>query len=220
MISLKNIVKTYVVWEQEIDVLKWVSLEIKEWEFVAIMWPSWSGKSTLMNIIWMLDTPTSWEYLLDGENVESLSEDDQSHIRWRKIGFVFQSYNLIPRLNITKQVALPLIYQWFNKKQREERAVQSLTKLWLWEKINTSPKELSGGQQQRVSIARAIVINPSLILADEPTGALDTKTSEEVMNIFQDLHKEWRTIVMITHEPDIAKFAERTIHIRDGNIFE
>jgi len=171
-----------------------------------------------MNIIGMLDNPTSGEYVFDGENVESVSEDDQAMIRGRKIGFVFQSYNLLPRIDLIKQVYLPLSYQGVPKAEKERRAKEALIKVGLGERLKNKPNELSGGQQQRVSIARAIAVNPALILADEPTGALDTKTSTEVMNIFHQLHEEGKTIVMITHEPDIAAHAQRTIHLLDGNI--
>ena len=218
MITLKDIRKSYTVGEQHIEVLKGVSLEIKEGEFVAIMGPSGSGKSTLMNIIGMLDNPTSGEYWLDGESVATLTDDDQSDFRGRKIGFVFQSYNLLPRIDLVSQVSLPLNYQGVSKSEQKKRSKEALEKVGLGERIHNKPNELSGGQQQRVSIARAMVTNPALILADEPTGALDTKTSIEIMNLFTQLNKEGKTIVMITHEPDIAAYAQRTIHIRDGVI--
>lgn len=220
MIKMKDIRKSYIIWEQEIEVLKWIDLEIKEWEFVAIMWPSWSWKSTLMNIIWMLDYPTSWEYILDWTTVEKLDEDEQAKIRWKKIWFVFQSYNLVPRLDVLKQISLPLMYQWESKSKRIKIAKECLDKLWIWDKAKNTPKELSWWQQQRVSIARALSVNPSIILADEPTWALDTKTSSEVMEIFKKLNEEWKTIVMITHEQEIAEHAKRVVHIRDWNIYD
>lgn len=218
MIKLSNIIKSYFLWEQTFDVLKSISLEIKSWEFVAIMWQSWAWKSTLMNIIWLLDIPTSWEYLLDNQNVESLSEKEQSSIRWRKIGFVFQMYNLLSRTPAIKQVSLPLSYQWVSRKERMERARDALVRVWLGDKLNSKPNELSGGQQQRIAIARAIVINPSIILADEPTWALDSKTWIEIMNILQSLNDEGKTIILITHEPQIAEYAQRVIRLSDGNI--
>lgn len=220
MIKMKDIKKSYIIWEQEIEVLKWINLEIKEWEFVTIMWPSWSWKSTLMNIIWMLDYPTSWEYVLDWTTVENLDEDEQAKIRWRKIWFVFQSYNLVPRLDVLKQVSLPLMYQWVSKSKRIKSAKECLDKLWILDKAKNTPKELSWWQQQRVSIARALSVNPSIILADEPTWALDTQTSSEVMEIFKKLNEEWKTIVMITHEHEIAENAKRIVHIRDWNIYD
>lgn len=215
---MKDITKTYYVGDQTINVLKGVSLEIQQGEFVAIMWPSGSGKSTMMNIIGLLDNPSSGGYILDGMNVEQYTGDEQAKIRGKKIGFVFQSYNLVPRLNLLDQVSLPLLYQWISKKERRERAKKALEQVGLGERINNRPNQLSGWQQQRVSIARAIAVNPAIILADEPTGALDSKTSAEVMDIFHELHKQGKTIIMITHEHDIASHADRTIHLRDGNI--
>jgi len=218
MIKLIDIKKSYTLWNQEIPVLNWISLDIKNWEFVAIMWQSWSGKSTLMNIIWLLDTPSSWKYILDGNNVEAISENKQSKIRWEKIGFVFQTYNLISRVPAIKQVSLPLSYQWVGKKEREKRAEEALIKVWLGDKINNKPNELSGWQQQRIAIARAFVIQPSIILADEPTGALDTKTWKEIMEILKSLNEEWKTIIIITHEPEIASYAKKIINLSDGLI--
>ena len=218
LIRFKDIIKSYVVGTQTLTVLKRVSLDIEEGEFVAIMGPSGSGKSTLMNIIGLLDNPTSGEYLLEGRDVATISGDEQSRIRGRRIGFVFQSYNLIPRLTVLKQVILPLMYQGISGRERERRAREALDKVGLAKFADNRPSELSGGQQQRVSIARALVVNPAIILADEPTGALDTKTSDEIMQIFDGLHSEGKTIIMITHSPEIATFAKRQIHIRDGNI--
>ena len=171
-----------------------------------------------MNIIWLLDTPTSGEYILDGKTLPSLGENEKAQLRSRKIWFVFQAYNLIPRIPVIDQVTLPLSYQGVSKNEQRERAIKSLEKVWLAHKINSKPNQLSWWEQQRVAIARAIIANPTLILADEPTGNLDTKTSYEIMNIFTELNKEWITIVMVTHEPDIAKFAKHEIHMRDGLI--
>ena len=220
MIKLKNIRKSYALGTQNIDVLKGISLEVKAKEFVSIMGQSGSGKSTLMNIIGLLDYPSSGEYILEGKKVENLKEDQQSEIRGRKIGFVFQSYNLLSRMSALKQVSIPLMYQGVRKEERLKRSKKSLETVGLGDKIHNKPNELSGGQQQRVAIARAIVTNPALILADEPTGALDSKTGDEVMEIFKDLNKQGKTIVVITHEKDIADKAQRVVHISDGNIKE
>lgn len=215
MLSLKNIIKTYSSWEEEVQVLKWISLDIMEGEFVAIMWPSWSGKSTLMNIIWLLDVPTSWSYILDGTPVEYLTWDQQSRFRWQKVWFIFQSYNLIPKLSALDQVMLPLAYQWISRKEREIRAVEALTKLWLEHRLDHKPNQLSWWQQQRVAIARAIVSEPAIIMADEPTWALDSITGKEVMESLKELHQEWKTILVITHDPVISSYAKRVIHIKD-----
>lgn len=203
---------------ETVHVLKGVSLHIEEGEFVAIMGPSGSGKSTLMNIIGILDVPTGGEYLLDGTSVEKLSGDEQSEFRGKKVGFIFQGYNLIPRLSATEQVMLPLSYQWVSNSDRKKRALQALARVGLAEKSNNKPNELSGGQQQRVAIARAIVGEPAIILADEPTGALDTKTGAEIIEILKSLHEEWKTIILITHDPGIAKAAGRIVKIKDGLI--
>lgn len=218
MITLENITKEYKMGDSILQVLKWINLQIDTWDFVSIMWPSWSWKSTLMNIIWMLDVPSTGKYIFDDINLSWLSEDKLAPIRWKKIWFIFQSYNLIPRMSVIKQVMLPLAYAWMNKKERWEKAKKALERVWLWEKINHKPSELSGWQQQRVSIARALAINPSMLLADEPTGALDTKTWHEIMMLLQELNKEGKTIVLITHEPEIDSFAQKHIVIKDGLI--
>ncbi len=199
--------------------LKGIDLTINEGEFVAIMGPSGSGKSTLMNIIGFLDRPTKGEYQLNGYTMGKLEDSDLALIRNEEIGFVFQQFNLLPRMSAKENVELPLIYgKTVEESERERRSLEALDKVGLSHRVNNRPNALSGGEQQRVSIARAIINNPAIILADEPTGALDTKTSEDVMAIFQDLNKEGRTIVMITHEPDIAEHAHRTIHLLDGKI--
>lgn len=218
MIELKNIIKTYKIWDNEIQVLKGIDLKINEWEFISIMGPSGSWKSTLMNIIWMLDIPSEWEYIFNGKRIDNLSDNKISDIRWKNIGFIFQNYNLIPRANVIKQVMLPLMYQWVPRKERIHIAQEVLNKVGLWDRTKNKPNELSGGQQQRVSIARALAVNPKIILADEPTWALDTKTWKEVMQLLTELNKEWKTIILITHEEEIAAFAKRHIMIRDWKI--
>ena len=218
MIQLKEIVKTYFMGNQDLTVLKWVSINIDKWDYIAIMWHSGSWKSTLMNIIGMLDIPTSWKYIFWDKNMNNYSEDERATIRWEKIWFVFQSYNLLPRMSALHQVGVPLMYQWIKWKQRDEMARKALSIVWLWDKLNNMPNELSWWQQQRVSIARAIVNNPDLILADEPTWALDSKTWEEIMNIFSDLNKQWKTIVVITHETNIAAYAKKHIKVHDWEI--
>ncbi len=218
MIKLKKITKDYKMWENIVHILRWIDLEILNWDFVSIMWPSWSGKSTLMNIIWMLDTSTSGTYTFNDIQVDWKSEDALALIRWKNIGFIFQSYNLIPRMSVIKQVMLPLAYLGYPKKDREKMALEALAKVWLSDKKNNKPNELSWGQQQRVSIARALAANPSMILADEPTWALDTKTWGEIMDLLVELNKEGKTIVLITHEHDIDKYAKKHILIKDGLI--
>ena len=222
MIEIKNIRKTYKTGDIEFEALKGVSFDIADGEFVAIMGPSGSGKSTLMHILGGLDKPTSGTYFLDGKDVSTLSDDELADIRKDKIGFVFQSFNLLPRTTVLRNVMLPLIYEGIEPKEREERAKKALLLAGLDEGhfLNLS-NQLSGGQIQRVAIARALVNNPSLILADEPTGNLDTKTSEVVLGTFQKLNRELgRTIVLITHEPDIAEHADRILFIRDGLLEE
>ena len=220
MIQLKNICKYYQVGEDRVRALDHANLHIKPREFVSIIGPSGSGKSTMMNIIGCLDIADAGEYLLDGLPIESYSENQLAKIRNEKIGFVFQQYNLIPKLTAEENVELPLIYQKVPKKERTERVKEALERVDMYKRAKHLPTELSGGQQQRVSIARAIVTRPKLILADEPTGALDSKTSKEIIDIFHELHSQGNTIVLITHDNNIAKQAQRSIHILDGQISE
>ena len=220
MIQLKDICKFYQVGEDRVRALDHANLHIYPQEFVSIIGPSGSGKSTMMNIIGCLDVADAGEYLLDGLPIESYSENQLAKIRNEKIGFVFQQYNLIPKLTAEENVELPLIYQKVPKKERVERVREALDKVNMYPRAKHLPTELSGGQQQRVSIARAIVTRPKLILADEPTGALDSKTSREIIDIFHDLHAQGNTIVLITHDNNIAKQAQRSIHILDGQISE
>ncbi len=218
MIDLRDIRKSFDIGWEILDVLKGVSLTIQDGEFVALMWPSWSGKSTLMNIVGLLDTPTSGSYLLDSLEVANLSEYDQAVIRWQKIGFIFQWYNLIPRMPVIEQVMLPLLYQNIDQKSARSIALSVLEEVWLWDKYFNKPTELSGWQQQRVCIARSIVANPTFILADEPTWALDSQTGREIMELLAKLHSQGKTIFLITHDPKIAQYADRIIHISDGLI--
>jgi putative ABC transport system ATP-binding protein len=218
VIKLTNIKKEYVTGDVITEVLKGVNLTVMKGDFIAITGRSGSGKSTLMNIIGLLDTPTSGKYILDGTAVESLSEDELSSIRSRQIGFVFQSFNLLPRSTTLENVILPSIYAGVKKKEREIRAIQILTKVGLAERINNRPNQLSGGQQQRVAIARALMNDPEVILADEPTGNLDTSSGNDVMNILKDLNRQGKTIVLITHELDIAHQAKKIIKIADGMV--
>ncbi|PID85280.1 MAG: macrolide ABC transporter ATP-binding protein [Chloroflexi bacterium] len=219
MIEMKNLTKTYEMGTQVVHALRGIDLTIEEGEFVAIMGPSGSGKSTLMNMIGCLDVPSGGTYLLDSIDVSDMSPDERSRIRNKRIGFVFQQFNLLPRTTAIKQVALPLMYGGFSRSERSERAQKALHLVGLGDRMDHKPDELSGGQQQRVAIARALSNDPSIILADEPTGALDTVTGEEILGIFKQLHKEKGiTIIMITHDPEIAQHAERTIWIRDGLI--
>ncbi|MDD2907258.1 MAG: ABC transporter ATP-binding protein [Candidatus Gracilibacteria bacterium] len=218
MIKLENIKKQYKMGENIVEVLKGVDLEIAAGDFVSIMGPSGSGKSTLMNIIGMLDIATSGKYTFNNMEITGKKEDDLSKIRGKNIGFIFQSYNLISRMPVIKQVMLPLAYQGIAKNKREKMALDALDKVGLADKKNNKPNELSGGQQQRVSIARALAINPNMILADEPTGALDTKTGEEIMLLLTKLNQEGTTIVLITHEHEIDRYAKKHILIKDGLI--
>ena len=220
MIQLKDICKFYQVGEDRVRALDHANLHIYPQEFVSIIGPSGSGKSTMMNIIGCLDVADAGEYLLDGLPIESYSENQLAKIRNEKIGFVFQQYNLIPKLTAEENVELPLIYQKVPKRERVERVREALDKVNMYPRAKHLPTELSGGQQQRVSIARAIVTRPKLILADEPTGALDSKTSREIIDIFHDLQSQGNTIVLITHDNNIAKQAQRSIHILDGQISE
>ena len=218
LIDLKNVSKSYRNGDQELQVLKDVHLEVEEGEFVAIMGPSGSGKSTLMNIIGMLDRPTSGEYYLEGEEVAKLSEKKLAKVRNQQIGFVFQQFFLLSKSNALQNVELPLIYAGVSQSKRKALAEQYLKKVELEKRMHHLPSELSGGQKQRVAIARALVNHPSIILADEPTGALDTKTGEQIMELLTELNREGKTIIMVTHEPEIAAFAKRQIVIRDGVI--
>jgi putative ABC transport system ATP-binding protein len=218
MISISHVSKIYKTGDMEVRALDDVSFEIKKGEFVAIMGPSGSGKSTLMHIIGALDKPTKGSYILDGENVENLSDDELAGIRNKKIGFVFQFFNLLPRTSALKNVELPMVYGGIKKEERENIAKKYLDLVDLTNRLGNAPNQLSGGQQQRVAIARSLVMNPSIILADEPTGNIASAQAEEIMAIFQKLNKEGHTIVMITHESDIAEHAGRIIHIRDGKI--
>ncbi|MCX7615838.1 MAG: ABC transporter ATP-binding protein [Patescibacteria group bacterium] len=221
MIECYQITKIYKNNEVETQALRGISLKIKRGEFVAVMGPSGSGKSTLMHILGCLDTPTSGQYFLNGENVSNFSDDQLSEIRLKKIGFVFQSFNLLPRATVLRNVMLPLVYAKFSKKERELIAKEALRESAFPEKFwNHYSNQLSGGMMQRVAIARALVNNPDLILADEPTGNLDTKTGEAILAAFQHLHRKGRTIILVTHEPYVAQCAERILHIRDGSIFE
>jgi putative ABC transport system ATP-binding protein len=204
--------------KQELQVLKGVSLDILRNEYVALMGPSGSGKSTLMNILGCLDSPTTGKYILNGHDVSTMPDNDLADIRNKEIGFVFQQFNLLPRLTALENVALPLVYAGISKKTRLEMAMEVLRKVDLTERSHHRPNELSGGQCQRVAIARALVNNPSIILADEPTGNLDTKTSYEIMNIFSKIHDDGNTVVLVTHEEDISNYAKRVIRLRDGVI--
>jgi len=220
MIQISGVSKIYTTGDVETIALDNVSFEIKRGEFLAIMGPSGSGKSTLMHILGALDRPTSGKYILDGENVENLDDDQLAGIRNKKIGFVFQSYNLLPRTSALKNVTLPMMYGGVPKEKRLEVAKNYLDMVGLSDRLNNTPSQLSGGQQQRVAIARSLVMDPAIILADEPTGNIATAQAEEIMAIFQKLNNEGRTIIMITHEADIAEHAKRIIHIRDGKIVE
>jgi putative ABC transport system ATP-binding protein len=218
MIKASHLSKIYKNDSVETVALNDVSFEIKKGEFLAIMGPSGSGKSTLMHILGALDRPSSGTYILDGENVENLNEDELADIRNKKIGFVFQSFNLLPRTSALKNVVLPMIYAGVPKQERDDRAREFLEKVGLGDRIDHTPSQLSGGQQQRVAIARALVMDPSIILADEPTGNIASVQAEEIMEIFQKLNDDGRTIIMITHEDDIAHHAKRIIHLKDGKI--
>lgn len=217
-IQLSGIKKIYHVGDQDLAALDGIDLNIMKGEFAALMGPSGSGKSTLMNILGCLDRPTIGSYKLDGEEVANLSDDELAITRNRKIGFVFQNFNLLSRISAAENVALPLVYAGVGGKEREERAMHFLEAVGLGDRAHHQPNELSGGQRQRVAIARALVNNPRIIMADEPTGNLDTKSTHEIMEIFQRLHEEGRTIILVTHEPDIASCASRQLLVRDGKI--
>ena len=216
VIHLEEIKKNYIMGRQELQVLKGISLDIQRNEYVALMGPSGSGKSTLMNILGCLDSPSSGKYILNGHDVSTMLDNSLADIRNKEIGFVFQQFNLLPRLSALENVALPLVYAGINKKTRMEMAHEVLRKVDLSDRSHHKPNELSGGQCQRVAIARALVNNPSIILADEPTGNLDSKTSYEIMNIFAQIHDEGNTVVLVTHEEDISNYAKRVIRLRDG----
>lgn len=218
VIELKNIYKTYVMGMEDLTVLKGVDVTIHRNEYVAIMGPSGSGKSTLMNIIGCLDTPTSGDYILRGQNVSEMDDQELAEVRNKDIGFVFQTFNLLARIDALRNVELPLVYSGMGKEERIEKAEQALINVGLEERMTHKPNELSGGQRQRVAIARALVNNPAIILADEPTGNLDSRTGDEIMTLFQTLHSNGNTIILVTHEEDIAKHAHRIIKIRDGEI--
>ena len=218
ILSLRDVVKTYEMGTEQVHALSGVSLDVAKNEYVAIMGPSGSGKSTLMNIIGCLDVPTSGTYSLDGEMVATKSEGELAEIRNRMIGFVFQTFNLIPRADVFHNVELPLVYGGIHKAERRERTERAIDQVGLLDRMKHKPNELSGGQRQRVAIARALVFNPSIILADEPTGNLDSKTGEEIMAMFDQLHDEGQTIILVTHEDHVAKHALRTISLRDGKI--
>jgi len=216
IIKVEDLAKIYQVGSQEVHALRTVDLEIDKSEFVALMGPSGSGKSTLMNILGCLDTPSRGTYLLNQNDVSDMDDDELADIRNREIGFVFQTFNLLPRYSALENVALPLIYKGVGKTQRTERAEEVLHQVGLQDRMDHKPNELSGGQRQRVAVARALVNNPSIILADEPTGNLDTKTSYEIMALLDDIHKAGNTIILVTHEEDIAEHAKRIVRMRDG----
>ena len=218
LIETRDLWKTYVMGEEEIHALRGVSIQIERGEYVAIMGPSGSGKSTLMNLIGCLDTPSKGTYLLNGNEVSMMNDNELARIRNEEIGFVFQTFNLLPRASALHNVELPLVYAGVAKKDRLERAKSALDKVELTHRMNHRPNELSGGQRQRVAIARALVNNPSILLADEPTGNLDSKTGVEIMALFARLHQAGNTIIVVTHEPDIAAYAHRVIAIRDGQV--
>ncbi len=216
VITVQNLKKTYIMGSTQVHALQDVSVDIHKNDYVALMGPSGSGKSTLMNLLGCLDTPTDGDYILSGTNVSTMTDGELAEVRNKEIGFVFQTFNLLPRLTALENVALPLVYAGISKSKRQEKAREVLTSVGLGDRVDHKPNELSGGQRQRVAIARALVNNPSIILADEPTGNLDTKTSIEIMGIFEKIHREGNTIVLVTHEPDIAEHAHRIVRLRDG----
>ena len=216
IISIEDIKKIYVMGTEKVHALDGVSLDIHKNEYLALMGPSGSGKSTLMNLLGLLDTPTSGSYLLKNQEVSSMTDSELANVRNKEIGFVFQTFNLLPRLSSLENVALPLVYSGMSKRKRLERAKEVLTQVGLGDRVEHKPNELSGGQRQRVAIARALVNDPALILADEPTGNLDTKTSIEIMSIFEEIHNNGNTVILVTHEPEIADHAHRIVRLRDG----
>jgi putative ABC transport system ATP-binding protein len=218
VITVRNLVKTYYMGANVVNALQGVNLEIYKNEYVALMGPSGSGKSTHMNLIGCLDTPTSGEYILNGSNVSTMDDSELAAVRNKEIGFVFQTFNLLPRLSALDNVALPLVYAGLSKAERTEKAKHVLESVGLAERMDHKPNELSGGQRQRVAVARALVNSPSIILADEPTGNLDSKTSYEIIGLFEEIHSQGNTIVLVTHEPDIAEYAHRIVRMRDGMV--
>lgn len=218
LIKITQIKRDFELGSEIINVLKGIDLQINKGEYVALMGPSGSGKSTLMNLLGCLDTPTSGTYILNGKDVSQMHDDDLAEIRNKEIGFVFQTFNLLPRTTALDNVGLPMVYAGYPKSERHKRATEVLTQVNLADRMDHQPNQLSGGQRQRVAIARALVNKPSIILADEPTGNLDSKTSIEIMNLFNDIHKNGNTVILVTHEEDIAKYAHRVIRLRDGMI--
>ncbi|MEY2629165.1 MAG: putative transporter ATP-binding protein YknY [Bacteroidota bacterium] len=218
LINIKALKRDFQLGSETIYVLKGIDLQINKGEYVALMGPSGSGKSTLMNLLGCLDTPTSGTYILNGKDVSQMHDDDLAEIRNKEIGFVFQTFNLLPRTTALDNVALPMIYAGYSKSERNQRASEVLTQVNLADRMDHQPNQLSGGQRQRVAIARALVNKPSIILADEPTGNLDSKTSVEIMNLFNEIHKNGNTVILVTHEEDIAQYAHRIIRLRDGII--
>jgi putative ABC transport system ATP-binding protein len=218
LISLRDLSKVYFMGDQEVRALDGVDLEIQEGEFVAVMGPSGSGKSTLMNLVGCLDTPSGGSYVLNGQEVSTMDENQLADLRNREIGFVFQTFNLLPRTSALQNVELPLVYAGVSRPERRRRAKETLERVSLTDRAHHTPSELSGGQRQRVAVARALINNPSLLLADEPTGNLDSKTSLDIMQLFKELHEAGNTIVLVTHEPDIAASATRVIRLLDGRV--
>jgi putative ABC transport system ATP-binding protein len=218
IISLNNIVRSFSIGAEEVKALRGINLNINKNEYVALMGPSGSGKSTLMNLLGCLDTPTSGQYILNGTDVSVLNDNELAQIRNKEIGFIFQTFNLLPKSTALDNVILPLIYAGMGKVEREQKALKTLDDVGLANRVKHKPNELSGGQRQRVAVARALVNNPAIILADEPTGNLDSKTSVEIMGLFEEIHKKGNTIIVVTHEEDIARHAHRIIRLRDGVI--